>query len=222
MAVGAGIGGGFEHTSELKPMKYDEAMQKDLEGWSKSVEKEYGHMHDHKVFKTVKIEDVPPNAKILTSTWAMKQKADGTKRARINARGFEQKPGEHYNTTGVASPVVNEASIFIILILMVMGRMVGELNDVKGAFLTGTFSQGEQLYMHVPQGFEKFYPSNVVLLLLKTIYGLKQAAYEYWKGLLNVIKITGLQKNVVDTCVYFQWTSDGLNVWSSWVEDIIL
>jgi hypothetical protein len=38
--------------------------------------------------------------------------------------------------------------------------------------------------MDVPEGFERFYPSNVVLLLLKTIYGLKQAAYEYWLELL--------------------------------------
>jgi len=29
LTVGAGISGGFTHTSELIPMKYDEAMKKD-------------------------------------------------------------------------------------------------------------------------------------------------------------------------------------------------
>ena len=67
-AVGAGIGGGFVHTNELRPMKYDEAMRKDPVGWTKSVDGKHQRMVDHKVFKTVKKKDVPPDAKILTST----------------------------------------------------------------------------------------------------------------------------------------------------------
>ena len=84
----------------------------------------------------------------------MKQKADGTKRARINVLGYQQIPGVHYDKNNISSPVVNEASIFIILILIVMARMYAELNDVRGAFLKGLFSCGKKLYMRVPQGFE--------------------------------------------------------------------
>jgi len=39
LSVGAGIGGGFEHTSELIPIKYHEAMKKDPKGWKKAVQK---------------------------------------------------------------------------------------------------------------------------------------------------------------------------------------
>ena len=148
-------------------------------------------------------KDVPADAKVLTSTWAMKLKADGTKRARLNARGYEQVPGEHYDENGISSPVVNEASIFLILIIMLMAGMYAELNDVKGAFLNSKFFQGEKLYMGVPQGFEKFYPNDVLLLLLKTIYGLKQAAFEYWKSLLKALNSVGLQQSKADPCVYF-------------------
>jgi hypothetical protein len=221
MTVGAGIGGGFSHTSDLIPMKYEEAMQKDPTGWSESVDKEHQRMVEHKVFMPVKKSNLPENAKILTSTWAMKLKADGTKRARINARGFEQRPGEHYAEDGISSPVVNEASIFLILILIIMTRMHVELNDVKGAFLNGLFSKGEKLYMHVPQGFEKFYPRDIVLLLLKTIYGLKQAAFEYWQALLKAIRAIGLKRSKADPCVYYRWTNQGLNIWCSWVDDIL-
>ena len=35
-AVGAGIGGGFNHTTELQPMKYNEAIKKDPIGWQKN------------------------------------------------------------------------------------------------------------------------------------------------------------------------------------------
>eukprot|EP00957_Ditylum_brightwellii_P094529 7198447-Ditylum_brightwellii.AAC.1 len=42
--VGAGIGGGFTHTQELKDMKYDEAMKTNHEGWEKAVEEEHDRM----------------------------------------------------------------------------------------------------------------------------------------------------------------------------------
>lgn len=222
MAVGAGIGGGFTHTSELIPMKYEQAMAgPKAKQWGEAVDMEHKRMQNHAVFKAVKKQDVPKFAKILTSTWAMKQKADGTLRARVNARGFEQRPGEHYEETGISSPVVNEASIFIILIIIIMGSMYAELNDVKGAFLNGEFSHGERLYMHVPKGFEKYYPTGTVLLLLKTIYGLKQAAFEYWKALLKALKHVGLTRSKADPCVYFRWTARGLSIWASWVDDLL-
>eukprot|EP00957_Ditylum_brightwellii_P102113 7783758-Ditylum_brightwellii.AAC.1 len=54
------------------------------------------------------------------------------------------------------------------------------LLDVKGAFLNRMFRNGEHLYITVLQGFERFYPADVLLLLLKTIYSLKQAAIQFW------------------------------------------
>ena len=131
----------------------------------------------------------------------MKHKADGTLCARLTAQGYEQRPGEHYEETGVSSPVVNEASIFLMLIIAIIARWYLDLNDVQGAFLEGLFSHAERLYMHVPKGHEKFYPMNVVLLLLKTIHGLKQAAFEYWRALLKAITAIGLLQNKADPCI---------------------
>ena len=48
---------------------------------------------------------------------------------------------------------------------------------MKGEFLSGSNFQEEKLiYMKVPEGFEKHYLGDVLLLLLSMIYGLKQAA----------------------------------------------
>ena len=93
---------------------------------------------------------------------------------------------------------------------------------MKGPFLTGTFSKGEKLYMKVPQGFEKFYATGVVLLFLKTIYGLKQAAFKYWKALLKALKTMQLIRSKADPCVYYRWTHRGIMLWSSWVDDLLL
>ncbi len=52
-------------------------------------------MKNHEVFQVVKNTEVPQAVKILTSTWGMKQKADGTKHAQVTARGYEQNIDEH-------------------------------------------------------------------------------------------------------------------------------
>ena len=126
-------------------MKYEEAIAKDPKGWDKAVEKEHEQVTSHEVFKAMPKDQVPKNAKILTSTWAMKHKADGTLGARVTVRGHKQEAGEHCKETGVSSPVVNEASIFIALILIMLARMHAEMNDVQGAFLEGLFSHGKKL-----------------------------------------------------------------------------
>jgi acetoin utilization deacetylase AcuC-like enzyme len=140
VTLGSGIGGGFTHTQEVIPMKYKEAMAgPEKDEWLKAGEDEYQRMVKYKVFKEVHKTDLPKDAKILSSTWAMKKKANGTKRARINARSYEQVDGEHYNTSSIASPVVNEASMFLIRIIICMARMATDVNDVKGEFLNGKF-----------------------------------------------------------------------------------
>ena len=221
-AVGAGIGGGFENTAELIPMKYNEAMAgPDREGWIKAVEDEHNRMLHHKVWTPVKRSDVPRGTKIITTTWAMKKKANGTLRARINARGYEQIEGIHYQKKSVAAPTVHSMSINITFILIATGRLCTDLNDVQGAFLNGMFSNGEKIYMEVPQGFEKYYDDDEVLLLTKTIYGLTQSAYEYYMVWLKAVRKIKLNKSKADPCVFFRWTNHGLNLWTSWVDDIL-
>ncbi len=73
---------------------------------------------------------------------------------------------------------------------------------VKGALLHGEFKDGEVIYMRVPQGFEKFYPDEVVLKLKKCIYGLKQAVVAFWHKLLLCMKSMGMTQRTADPCLY--------------------
>ena len=50
------------------------------------------------MFDVVKLKDVPSGVKMLTITWAMKIESNGTYRARLNVRGYEQEDGEHYDS----------------------------------------------------------------------------------------------------------------------------
>jgi len=222
--VGSATGQGFTHTSELRTMKYNEAMKTpDKPHWDDAVAEEHRKFEAYQAWKEVDRDKVPADAKIVTSTWAMKKKANGVYRARLNARGYEQVDGLHYDEADKAAPVVNDITVRMILVLMIMAGWWAELLDIKGAFLNGRFQNGEQLYMEVPQGFEKFYPGNVLLLLMRTIYGLKQAAMQYWREMAKAFRFMEYERSKADPCLQFKWEENsGLIIWLTWVDDCLI
>ena len=154
----------------------------------------------------------------------MKKKANGTYRARLNARGYEQVDGVHYDSHNISAPVTNDVTICIVLVLMIMAGWVGELLDIKGAFLHGEFEDGKNVYMEVPEGFEKYYdPMYYVLLLLQTLYGLKQSALAFWRVLLKCFRDMKFKRSKADPCLYFAWHKKrGLTLWVSWIDDCLV
>jgi hypothetical protein len=67
----------------------------------------------------------------------MKKKSNGTYRARLNARGYAQVDGIHYDSSNISSPVTNDTTIRIIMVLMIIFKWSAQLVDVKGAFYVG-------------------------------------------------------------------------------------
>ncbi len=118
----------------------------------------------------------------------------------MNARGFKQVEGQHYNGTNIISPVTNSATIRIVLTFMITVGMLAHVVDIKGAFLHGKFEDGEVIHMEVPQGFETHFPEGSVLWLKKCLHGLKQAAKAFRKQLLCAASAMGLTQSK-DACV---------------------
>ena len=96
------------------------------------------------MYKAIKLVDVPPNSKFISTTWAMKRKSNGVRRARLAMRGFEQVKDTHYDPESTAAPVTNDVTIRIIMTLALMAGWVGHIVDVKGAFLHGEFENEEK------------------------------------------------------------------------------
>ena len=112
--VGAGIGGEFGNTAKLMPMKFDEAMKtKDGKGWEMSADEEHNRFLKHNVFKPVPEDQVPTDEKVVSTTWAMKKKANGALQARLNAQGFEQVDGVHHDEDDKATPAANDIIIHL-------------------------------------------------------------------------------------------------------------
>eukprot|EP00957_Ditylum_brightwellii_P178631 13606310-Ditylum_brightwellii.AAC.1 len=68
------------------------------EEWDASVIKEHGTFKKYSVWKAVPKSEVPKDTKVITSTWAMKPKPKGIKRARLTACGYKQQDGLHYQS----------------------------------------------------------------------------------------------------------------------------
>jgi len=73
--------------------------------------------------------------------------------------------------------------------------------------------------MKVLEGFEQHYPGDVLLLLLQTIYGLKQAARAFWRELTAALMDMGYLQLLADPCLYYSWTMTRLVIWLTWIDD---
>jgi hypothetical protein len=105
---------------------------------------------------------------------------------------------------------------------LVLTTWKAQLIDVKEAYLKGCFTDSENLYLDIPQGFEKFYKKDKELHLNPTIYGLKQAALASWKEFLQAFKNMGFRRSPADPCLYIKNTSYGLVIWTSWVDNCLI
>ena len=74
--------------------------------------------------------------------------------------------------------------------------------DAKHAFLHRKLK--EDLYMKQPRGFEKYSATGTLLIchLLSSLYGLKQAALDWYKLLSSILVALGFFKSKVDFAVF--------------------
>ena len=87
------------------------------------------------------------------------------------------------------APVVNDVSFRIALTYKVMHQLESSQFDVDTAFLYGELD--EEIYMELPEGYVEYLEQimgitgityeEYCVLLLKAIYGLIQAARQWWK-----------------------------------------
>jgi len=143
--------------------------------WKEAINKEWDQL-DQRVWNYVDRDQVPVGTTMLDSVWVLKKKINGKKKAQLNERGFKQIDGKHYDSSNISSPTVSEVLIRVTLTLALMGNWAIHVVDIQGTFLHGEFSDDENVFMEISEGFNDSCPTNKVLLLLWTIYGLKQAA----------------------------------------------
>jgi Reverse transcriptase (RNA-dependent DNA polymerase) len=118
-----------------------------------AVEEEHERMAKFKVWKPDK-KDLPRGAIVLSTTWVMKKKANGKFHAKLNARGYKQIDGIHNDKDTKSSPGVNETTILVVFVLMLLAGWNATIVNVNGAFLNGKFKDRQKMYVEAAQGFE--------------------------------------------------------------------
>ncbi len=90
--------------------------------------------------------------------------------------------------------------------------------DVKGAYLNGTLTQ--PIYMEQPIGFDD--GSGLVCLLIKSIYGLKQAGQVWNIEFDHAIQKHGFRLLISDPYTYILCQDNQFIIVTVWMDDLLL
>ena len=203
------------------PKSFTDAMNSDeSDYWTEAIHREYQSLEANGTWELV---DLPKGRKAIDSKWvfALKRDVNGNierYKARLVARGFKQEEGVDYFET--FSPVARTSSIRIILALVAMYDYELAQADAITAFLNSSLD--EKLYMKQPEGFEAKGKEDKVCLLVKSIYGLKQAGRNWYLQLCDHLHSLGFESNISDICVWVQFTDNGPIILATIVDDLII
>jgi hypothetical protein len=207
---------------ERDPATYAEAMRDpDHELWAEAVKKELNSFDKHGVFKVV--DSIPSGKSPVTGKLVLKRKVNSagevvSYKARIVARGFTQKQGIDFTET--YAPVLGYKVLRALVAVAAALDWEIKQSDVETAFLHGVLK--ETIYMRPPTGIPGI-KSNQFWLLLKTLYGLKQAGREWYLQLVKVLNSLGFYAcENEDECLFIKQSASGLKlILGVFVDDIV-
>ena len=213
----------------LEPDKFNEAWfhtdPEEQYGWRNAIEKELGDMHlRREIWDKMAIQDIPEGRKLIGSKWVFKKKKNGIYRARLCALGYNQVPGIDY--TDNFAPVVNDITLRLVFLSWLNNpAWSAHVYDVETAFLYGELE--EPVYMRIPQGLDKFVgnldPKVDCLLLKKAMYGLVQAARQWWRKFISIlVEEFKFNRSQADACVLIREDEEGVIVLCIYVDDALM
>ena len=91
-----------------------------------------------------------------------------------------------------------------------------------------TFLNGDldhKIFMKMPEGYKECvqdYEDGKALKLDKAIYGLVQAARQFWKKLTSKLKEAGLEQSIVDPCLFQHNNDRGLSILIMYIDDLLI
>jgi hypothetical protein len=187
---------------KIPPAMFDEAMRcPNTDHWMAAMRWEINLMSEMNVYELVPL---PSEHHTIGCRWVLEFKEDlkggPVFKARLVAQGFSQIPGVDFGKT--FAPVAKSASIHVLAAYCAMNDWELDCFDAKCAFLWGKLK--EDVYMRQPPGFERFGEdfAKLVCHLLSSLYGLKQAAFDWYELLREVLTVLGFLRCEADYAVF--------------------
>jgi hypothetical protein len=160
------------------PTTYKEAVNDPDYGkqWRAAIDFEVGQLLTNNTWEE---KTPPPGVNLISSKWVFTLKffPDGSLerfKARLVARGFTQQYGVDYTET--FAPTVRMATLRTFFEIVACENLECRQYDIKNAFTESNLN--EELWMKVPKGITPK-GSGTALHLLRSLYGLKQAARDW-------------------------------------------
>jgi Reverse transcriptase (RNA-dependent DNA polymerase) len=108
-------------------------------------------MEQRGVWKVMDQKSIPEGRKLIGNKWVFQEKQNGVFRSRLVALGYSQIHGIDFSEN--YSPVVDDSSFCLILLLIAKLKLKAWSLDMETAFLHGDLD--ENIYMRIPDGFEE-------------------------------------------------------------------
>ena len=95
----------------------------------------------------------------------MKKKSNGKYCARLNICSYKQECGIHYKYNEISSPIVNDITVQVIFIIILITRFDSHIVDINSTFLLVHFNDKDTIYIEIPDRFEKYFVPNDIVKL---------------------------------------------------------
>ena len=213
-----------QDTSIPCPNKIEEAIDPshpEHEKWTTALATEWSRLCAKGTWRALAEEENGLKAAV-SSKYALRKslQLDGTYKfkVRLVARGFSQQPGVDYDET--FAPTASYQAFCIMVSLMARNDWDANHVDVENAFIEADLDRA--IVMQLPT-LNNVDGRPTKVMLLKSLYGLKQAGMLWFKLLTKNLNKLGAKQLVHDQCIFrFQHPDTGVVTWVVvYVDDII-
>jgi hypothetical protein len=139
-------------------------------------------------------------------------------KARLVAKGYTQTYGIDYDET--FAPVAKMNSVRTLISCAVNFDWDIYQMDVKNAFLHGDLH--EEVYMHIPPGFETNQTNGKVLRLHRSLYRLKQSPRAWFDRFRQSMLKRGYLQSNADHTLFYKHATGKVAILIVYVDDIVI
>ena len=210
------------------PTNYKAAITSPIYGpyWVEAINRELKGLISRKTWEPMAESDLPKGANVMNChmVFTVKRKSDGTVdkfKCRLVAGGNTQKYGVDFDR--VFATVVKLATVRTMLAIACAEDYNLTQIDIRQAYLYAPVDR--ELYMRVPPGLPRQDAKGrpLVLKLLRSIYGLKQAAKLFNDLLVGFLVKWGFEQSTIDVCMFTYNVPVRKRLLAViWVDDIVL
>src|SRR6202522_895751 len=202
---------------------YEEAKRRsDWPRWHEAIQVELNNLKTSGTWELVKR---PPDTNVVDCRWVLHIKKNAASeiekyKARLVAKGFTQIYGVDYYET--YAPVAKLASFRLLLALAARNSWPVDTFNFDSAYLNTYLKEDEVVYLEQPIGYETKNRREWVWKLLKTLYGLKQGARNWYDALCQALNELGFTRTEADHGVFFREVGTHIIILAVHVDDCMV